>query len=114
VWAAIAAIATAPDLSNRANTDTQAFRNLLGIDDADDLAPGRIAGGGLPERSSPGARTVIGNGREAVFRLNCPAGPIELRENYGFPRRETASIEAELASRLATLCSEWERIHGLA
>jgi hypothetical protein len=59
-------------------------------------------------------RHVTGNGREAAFRLNCPAGPIELRENYGFPRRETASIAAGLATRLAALCSEWERIHGLA
>ena len=67
-----------------------------------------------PNDHRPAHVHVIGNGREAVFRLNCPGGPIELRENYGFPRRETASIAAELASRLAALCSEWERIHGLA
>ena len=31
---------------------------------------------------------VIGKGCEAVFELNCPAGPVELRENYGFKRQE--------------------------
>ena len=67
-----------------------------------------------PNDHRPAHVHVIGNGREAVFRLNCPAGPIEPRENYGFPRREIATIAAGLASRLAVLCSEWERIHGLA
>ena len=57
---------------------------------------------------------VIGGVYEAVFRLNCPAGPVQLRENYGFPPHETAGIAAGLLSRLEELCSEWERIHGLA
>ncbi len=30
---------------------------------------------------------VIGRGCEAVFNLNCSAGPAEVRENYGFPKR---------------------------
>ena len=29
---------------------------------------------------------VIGAGKEAVFELNCPPGPVVLRENYGFSR----------------------------
>jgi hypothetical protein len=37
---------------------------------------------------------------------------VELRENYGFPRREIARIAAVLDDELVTLCSEWERIHG--
>jgi hypothetical protein len=67
-----------------------------------------------PNDHRPAHVHVIGNGRQAVFRLNCPAGLIELRENYGFPRREIARIAAGLGSRLAALCDEWERIHGLA
>jgi hypothetical protein len=39
---------------------------------------------------------MIGSGCEAVFRLNCLAGPVELRENYGFSRREITSIPAVL------------------
>lgn len=55
---------------------------------------------------------LIGRGSEAVFHLNCPAGPVELRENYGFSRRETRRIEAVLTNHLTKLCSAWEDIHG--
>ena len=57
---------------------------------------------------------VIGRGCEAVFHLNCPAGPVELRENFGFSRREISKIESGLAERVDTLCSAWEEIHGIA
>ncbi|MGO9127810.1 MAG: DUF4160 domain-containing protein [Terriglobales bacterium] len=55
---------------------------------------------------------VIGQGREAVFNLHCPAGPAELRENYGFSRHEVLPIERVLTNHLAVLCAEWKRIHG--
>ena len=54
----------------------------------------------------------IGKGCEAVFRLNCPGGPPELRENYGFARKELAKIADELATNLGILCYEWRTIHG--
>jgi hypothetical protein len=37
---------------------------------------------------------VIGDGCEAVFRLNCPTGPPELRENYGFAAGKLSKIKA--------------------
>jgi hypothetical protein len=55
---------------------------------------------------------VIGAGGEAVFILNCPAGPPELRENYGFSRPQVGRIKDALASKAAALCEEWRRIHG--
>lgn len=55
---------------------------------------------------------VIGRGFEAVFRLNCFDGPPELRENYGFSRKDLAKIAEELAACLAVLCNEWRRVHG--
>jgi len=55
---------------------------------------------------------VIGPDGEAVFILNCPAGPPELRENYGFSRPQVGRIKDELASKAAVLCEEWGRIHG--
>ena len=55
---------------------------------------------------------VMGNGCEAVFNLHCPDGPPELRENFGFGRRELSRIEAELTGALAQLCEEWRNIHG--
>jgi hypothetical protein len=57
---------------------------------------------------------VIGRGSEVVFRLNCPAGPVEVRENYGFSRREVSHIEAKLTEHLGRICETWEKIHGVA
>jgi hypothetical protein len=54
----------------------------------------------------------MGRGCEAVFELNCPAGPVELRENYTFPQRELRPILGKLDRQIATLCGAWERIHG--
>ena len=42
---------------------------------------------------------------EAVFKLNCPAGPPESRENYGFSARRLARIQVVLTSRLTHLGS---------
>lgn len=55
---------------------------------------------------------VQGNGREAVFKLHCPNGPPELRENYDFSRKELGAIAGALAENLAALCDEWRKIHG--
>jgi len=52
---------------------------------------------------------VIGNGCEAVFELNCPSGPIVLRENYGFGRVELSRTLGELNAYLDKLCREWEK-----
>lgn len=55
---------------------------------------------------------VMGADGEAVFILNCPAGPPQLRESYGFSRRQLSRIKDELAHHLAVLCEEWRKIHG--
>ena len=57
---------------------------------------------------------VIGNGCEAVFDLHCSTGPVELREVYGFSRRDIADIRAELDGRVGGLCGEWNLLHGPA
>jgi len=67
-----------------------------------------------PNDHRPAHVHVIGRGCEAVFDLNCLAGPVELRENYGFSRREISKIEAALSQHLKELCRAWERIHGIA
>ena len=67
-----------------------------------------------PNDHRPAHVHVIGRGCEAVFDLNCLAGPVELRENYGFSRREISKIEAVLSQHLEELCRAWERIHGIA
>ena len=46
---------------------------------------------------------VVGRGCEAKFQLNCPDGPVEVVENFGFSRREMRQIlEALQAARLNT------------
>jgi len=54
---------------------------------------------------------VIGNGCEAMFNLHCPGGPPELRENYGFSRKEITKIADELTANLTFLCFNWRKIH---
>jgi hypothetical protein len=66
-----------------------------------------------PNDHRPAHVHVIGRGCEAVFNLNCPAGPVELRENYGFSRSEIAKTASMLGDHLNKLCSEWERIHEI-
>jgi hypothetical protein len=55
---------------------------------------------------------VASRGVEAVFKLNCPGGPPELRHSYGVPKKELIRIRAALASHWSLLCDEWRRIHG--
>jgi Fe2+ or Zn2+ uptake regulation protein len=65
-----------------------------------------------PNDHRPAHVHVVGRGCEAVFHLQCPAGPAELRENYGFSLREITQIGRALAHSLAELCAAWEGIHG--
>jgi hypothetical protein len=67
-----------------------------------------------PNDHRPAHVHVIGRGNEALFNLNCPAGPVELRENYGFSYREFTRILEFLRARLEELCRAWEHIHGIA
>lgn len=67
-----------------------------------------------PNDHRPAHVHVIGRGSEAVFNLNCPAGPVELRENYGFPSRELNHSVDVLTANLEDLCQAWEHIHGSA
>ena len=66
-----------------------------------------------PNDHRPAHVHVIGDGHEAVFQLNCPAGPVVGRENYGFAARDLIRIQAALENKLAVLCGAWERIHGI-
>ena len=49
---------------------------------------------------------------EAVFILNCPDGPHELRESYGFKLVDVNRIEVVLFELVPVLCAEWRMIHG--
>ena len=65
-----------------------------------------------PNDHRPAHVHVIGAGGEAVFVLNCPDGPPELRESYGFTRPAVMRIESGLSRHLPDLCPRWSEIHG--
>jgi len=65
-----------------------------------------------PNDHRPAHVHVIGPEHEALFYLNCPAGPVALRENYGFTSREIVRIEAALNQHVVELCAAWKEIHG--
>jgi len=55
---------------------------------------------------------VVKAENEAIFFLNCPSGPVSLRETIGFRASQLAAIERELNPLAPRLCAEWETIHG--
>jgi hypothetical protein len=65
-----------------------------------------------PNDHQPAHVHVIAADREAAFDLHCPDGPPELRENFGFSRRQVTRITADLANHVVALCNAWEDIHG--
>ncbi|MBU6421788.1 MAG: DUF4160 domain-containing protein [Gammaproteobacteria bacterium] len=65
-----------------------------------------------PNDHRPAHVHVIGPKGEAVFFLNCPEGPPELRECFGFKRVEVNRMQSYLTGVLETLCGERSRIHG--
>ena len=64
-----------------------------------------------PNDHLPAHVHVVGAGREAVYKLNCPSGPPEPRESYGFSIAKLATIGSALEANLEYLCAEWSRIH---
>jgi hypothetical protein len=65
-----------------------------------------------PDEHFPAHVHVLGDG-EAIFILNCPNGPPQLRESYGFKSQVLARVEAKLPGYLTVLCAEWSELHGL-
>ena len=65
-----------------------------------------------PNDHRPAHVHVKGAEGEAVFILNCPAGPPRLRESFGLSRPELGRIETDVAKGVALLCAEWEALHG--
>ena len=75
------------------------------------LRIGRLRVAIYPNDHRPAHVHVIGGG-EAVFVLNCPDGPPELREVFGFNRAEANRIATALGAALAALCEQWKAIHA--
>jgi hypothetical protein len=65
-----------------------------------------------PNDHNPAHVHVEKGDRAAVVILNCPHGPLELRENFGFSRTELRHIFEKILSDLETFCTQWEKYHG--
>ncbi|MEE3503309.1 DUF4160 domain-containing protein [Acidiphilium acidophilum] len=65
-----------------------------------------------PADHRPAHVHILGAGGEAVFVLNCPEGPAELRESYGFELREVRRMAREIGNVISALCDDWSRFHG--
>ncbi len=64
-----------------------------------------------PNDHSPEHVHAIGTDREAVFELNCPEGPVELRESYRITPRQLRRLAEQITAALRLMCEAWERIH---
>jgi hypothetical protein len=64
-----------------------------------------------PNDHRPAHVHLIGADSEAIFNLNCPDGPPELRENFGFSFAALRKLKIEMTGMLADLCTEWGLIH---
>ncbi len=66
-----------------------------------------------PADHRPAHIHVQGAGFEIVFNLNCPNGPLDLREIKGKVSNATIRRVAKLIEpNLSTLCGAWRNIHG--
>lgn len=65
-----------------------------------------------PDDHRPAHVHLIDPNDEAVFNLNCPEGPPELRESFGFSLREVNEIAEALRGAIPALCGEWSKVHG--
>jgi hypothetical protein len=54
---------------------------------------------------------AVGPGNQAIFWLNCPAGPIAVRANKDVSRADESALIDFLTDNLDTLCRAWEEIH---
>ncbi|SAL87157.1 hypothetical protein AWB68_08297 [Caballeronia choica] len=56
---------------------------------------------------------VRGAGYEVVFLLNCPQGPLALREFKGnIPAARIRRLANEIETELAVMCAAWRKYHG--
>lgn len=51
---------------------------------------------------------VLGVAGEAVFELNCPNGPVTVREAFGLDWREEGRLRGGLERWIAVLCERWD------
>jgi hypothetical protein len=65
-----------------------------------------------PNDHRPAHVHVIGRGCEAVFNMNCGIGPVELRENYGFPKGRYRTFAASWLNTRMNFVTDGRKFMG--
>lgn len=65
-----------------------------------------------PNDHRPAHVHLVGDGAEAVISLNCPDGPVTLRENFGFSQQQLTVLKRQIELALTMFCEKWSEIHG--
>jgi len=65
-----------------------------------------------PNDHRPAHVHIQGRGHEAIFVLNCPDGPSEIRANYGFGLRELNDVLSWIQQSIVPICEAWRQFHG--
>jgi hypothetical protein len=65
-----------------------------------------------PNDHAPAHIHFIGPENEAVFVLNCPDGPPNLRESYNASTSLLNDAAGVIMEHLADFCDRWAAIHG--
>jgi hypothetical protein len=55
---------------------------------------------------------AIGPDGRCVFILNCPNGPLELREVSGVTAAQVRRLARAIEPEIQALCTQWRKIHG--
>ncbi len=64
-----------------------------------------------PNDHRPAHVHVVRPDRQAVFFLNCPMGPPELRENDGLSASQLRTVAGAIAEQIELCCLRWNEIH---
>lgn len=54
----------------------------------------------------------LGPDGEIIFILNCPNGPVSIREARGYSEREARRLAKRITEMVPFLCSAWKGIHS--
>ena len=65
-----------------------------------------------PHDHAPPHVHVLGADGELISILNCPKGPVELREVRGYSEREARRLAKRINELVPFLCSAWKGIHS--
>jgi methionine synthase I (cobalamin-dependent) len=65
----------------------------------------------IPGDHRPAHVHVIKAPAEAVFNLNCPAGPVEYRESMNCSATELNYVASQLNACVPDLCEGWRKYH---